>query len=329
VPKKPFITLTPKKNKNPGGISEKVINIIETYTMIARKKYPSVKSLAEHFNVSERTVHRYLEIIKMIDVVDYDREKKGYFFPYGDRTKKTPLTENELIILLTAGEAISHLGKPFREEFGRILDKLTYADKKKSTSPIIFKIPDACDSERMSHYITTITSSIEDKRSIDITYLSRGKKEPVKRTVDPYGLIFHNGLWMLIGFCHLRKHIRTFALDRIKDLHERSLYFTPREGFDLKSYLTKSWGIMDGEEITVKLRVKPQIADLILRKKWHPSEVKTSMPDGSLELTYTVLGKIEIKQWIYSWLPHMEVMEPESLREEIRKELKESLDCYE
>jgi DNA-binding transcriptional regulator YhcF (GntR family) len=96
VPKKPFITLTSGKNKKPGGISEKVINIIETYTMIARKKYPSVKSLAEHFNVSERTVHRYLEIIKLIDVVDYDREKKGYFFPYGDRTKKTPLTENEL-----------------------------------------------------------------------------------------------------------------------------------------------------------------------------------------------------------------------------------------
>jgi len=85
---------------------------------------------------------------------------------------------------------------------------------------------------------------------------------------------------------------------------------------------------MDGEEITVKLRVKPRIADLILRKKWHPSEVKTSLLDGSLELTYTVLGKIEIKQWIYSWLPHMKVLEPESLREEIKKELKESLDCY-
>lgn len=58
--KPPFKNLKPgniKKSK-PAGISEKVINILKAYTLIARYKYPSVRYLAEELEVKERTVYR-------------------------------------------------------------------------------------------------------------------------------------------------------------------------------------------------------------------------------------------------------------------------------
>jgi hypothetical protein len=114
------------------------------------------------------------------------------------------------------------------------------------------------------------------------------------------------------------------CLDRIIDLKERFRYFTPLEGFDLKEYLSRSWGIIDAKEVTVTVKFFPEIADYILRKTWHSSEQKTILPDGSIECTYTVAGTIEIKQWIYSWLPHAEVLEPEWFREQVQKELSAS-----
>jgi hypothetical protein len=61
------------KNSKPAGISEKVIRLLDIYTMIAQKHFPSVPPLKEHFGISERSVYRYLEIIKMIDGIEYDQ----------------------------------------------------------------------------------------------------------------------------------------------------------------------------------------------------------------------------------------------------------------
>ena len=127
---------------------------------------------------------------------------------------------------------------------------------------------------------------------------------------------------MLIGFCNLRRQIRTFALDRIIDITERNRYFTLHEDFNLEEYLSHTWGIIDGEETKVVVRFSKGAADYILRRdSWHPSEKRKLLPDGGVESTFTVAGTIEIKKWIYSWLPHVEVVKPLSLRREIQKEL--------
>ncbi|GHO57604.1 hypothetical protein KSB_60790 [Ktedonobacter robiniae] len=36
-----------------------------------------------------------------------------------------------------------------------------------------------------------------------------------ERTFDPYGVVYHEGLWYTIGYCHLRQEQRLFRLDRI------------------------------------------------------------------------------------------------------------------
>ncbi len=59
------------KQHKPPGISEKVIRLLHIYTMIAKKEYPSVQRLKEEFEVSERSIYRYLEIINMIDGIEY------------------------------------------------------------------------------------------------------------------------------------------------------------------------------------------------------------------------------------------------------------------
>jgi predicted DNA-binding transcriptional regulator YafY len=315
----------------PAGISEKVIRLLDIYTLIAHQQFPSVSSLMERFRVSKRSVFRYLEIIGLIDPIEFDHERNGYKFTHGDRIKKLTLNDSELLVLLAAGEAVAHLGEPLADNFKRLAEKVavtTKAPGKKEKPPIIVKIPEAIASQKLKGYFNVLSTCATERRCVEMTYLARNAPKPSKRMVDPYGLVYYDGVWILIGYCHVKKAIRSFALDRIIDVTERFRYFNLPEDFDLEEYLSPSWGIYDDEEVTVKVRFRPNVCDYIMRKVWHPSEQKESLPDGGCVCTYTVAGTDEIKKWIYSWLPHVEVLEPSWFRKQVEKELSMSVKMH-
>ena len=314
-----------KKKNRSAGISEKVTRLLELYSLIAENRYPTLDFLAEHFGVTRRTVHRYLEIIRSIDAVDFDPDHKGYFFPTGSRVKKLAISRDDLATILTTNEAVSHLGKTFQNNFLKLTEKIfagsskAFPDEKQS---IIIRGPQTIQGDTLEESLRILPTCIQEKRSVDIIYHAHGNKKETARTVDPYGLVLHEGIWILIGFCNLRKQIRSFALDRIVHIEERNRYFTPRDDFSLKEYLSHTWGIIDGEEEKVVVRFKKEAADYILRRdSWHPSEKRKVLPDGGVELAFIVAGTLEIKKWIYSWLPHVEVIKPLSLRRQVQEEL--------
>lgn len=315
-----------KKKDNPAGISEKVIRLLEIYTLIAQNKYPSLDFLMDRFHVSKRTIFRYLELINIIDSIEYDKEKDGYRFTSGDRIKKPSLNDDELQTLLAAGESVSHLGAVFKENFLKIVMRtFTLRNIDNDKHPIVVKAPDAIFSEKIESILKILPACIKDKRAVEITYNARQSKELTNRIVDPYVVVLYEGVWILVGYCHLRKTVRSFALDRITDIKERNLYFNTQPDFDLKAYLSNPWGIVEGKKTRLTVRFKRNISDYILRKdKWHASEKRTVLKNGDVELSFTVSGVDEIKRWIYSWLPHAEVVKPKWLRKKINKELNAS-----
>ena len=319
-----------KKTVNPAGISEKVIRLLEIYTLIAQNKFPSLALLMERFHVSKRTIFRYLELINIIDPIEYDKEKYGYKFTTGDRIKKPALNNEELQAILAAGESVSHLGSVFKENFLKIVMRtFTLRDIQNDKHPIVVKAPDAIFSIKIESILKILLACIQEKRAVEIIYNARHSKELTKRIIDPYVVVLYEGIWILVGYCHLRKTIRSFALDRIMEIKERNLYFSTQPDFDLKAYLSTPWGIVDGKEARIKVRFKKEISDYILRKdKWHSSEKRTILPNGDVELSFTVAGVDEIKRWIYSWLPHAEVINPRWFRKQIKKELSASISSH-
>lgn len=332
MPKKNFKIIrkkqTPKGLAKPAGIKDKVINLLDLYTMIARKQYPSIGALRERFQISERSVHRYLEIIRMIDPIIYDREKGGYKFENGDRTKKMTLSKDDFLLLMTLGDAVTHMGSPLRANFQRFVDSFINADSspEKGKEPrILVKLPDAIETEKLNEHFSAISECIKEKRRIEVRYNALHSGEITERRIDPYGLIFYEGTWLLIGYCHLRECVRHFALDKIAELKKTNLSFVPEEGFDLKGHLAHSWGIYDGKDVDVTVRFSAKVADYINRKdKWHPSEKRTVLPNGDIEMSFTVAGVNEIRRWIYAWIPNVEVIEPVWFRERMSREFEEA-----
>ena len=166
--------------------------------------------------------------------------------------------------------------------------------------------------------INKIYQAILNAKQLRITYYSYSRDATSERAVDPYILTFRRRAWYLVAFCHTRKEIRMFRVNRIERLNYTGETFPYPSDFSLEEYMASSWQTMrSGEETEVVVKFDAKIAPLIKEVNWHPSQQIEDLPDKSILYTVTVTGTKEISLWILGYGHQAEVISPESLREEI------------
>ena len=168
----------------------------------------------------------------------------------------------------------------------------------------------------------------EWQKCIEMVYFTIGRNKETSRTVAPYSIWFFSGTLYLIGFCHLRQDVRLFALDRIKSVNKTEEPFEIPEEFDVEDFMKASFGVFQGDITRVKIWFAPEIADHIKEKTWHESQVIQEEGDGAIIFEAEVAGTDEIKFWIMSWGSKARVIEPESLKNDIRADVRLMLKAY-
>lgn len=177
--------------------------------------------------------------------------------------------------------------------------------------------------------LTTVQEAVQKQCYIDINYFTMSRNTSTARRVAPYKVWFYDETFYLIGYCTLRQGIRLFAIDRIEHITLTEDPFDIPDGFDAEAYMHPSFGVFQGEPVTVRIRFSPKAAGYVKEKIWHPSQTHVSEPDGSIVYSAVVAGTQEIKIWIMKWGSAAEVLEPDSLRKEIAREARAMLDRYE
>lgn len=314
-------SLNRRKDK-PAGIAEKVINLLKIINRIEQGDHPTAKKLAEEGEVSERSIYRYLNIINFIVPIIYDKQKGGYRFEKEDALRIIPFESKELALLTAFADLTAQAGEPLAKSFQGILNKISAGcTGGNDYKPVMrFSVPPTAP--QGTQWFDVVTDAIINKTQAKIRYHAINTGELTSRTVNPYGLSFNDGIWFLYAFCHLRKDFRWFALDRIERLTVLKRTFEKPGGFDMAKRMKESWGIWEGEKTEIKVRFAPEVAEIIKRKpSWHMSEKRKILPSGEVELTLTVSGTDEIKWWIYSWIPYVEVIRPKWLRKKVKNQL--------
>jgi predicted DNA-binding transcriptional regulator YafY len=168
--------------------------------------------------------------------------------------------------------------------------------------------------------VPKIQSALLDRRTIRMRYYSMSRDEESDRSVDPYHLTYYDGGLYLVAYCHMRKAVRMFAVERIRSLQPLAQRFTVQRGFDLKAYLDEALGIVHGELITVRVVFARAVAPYMKERLWHPTQTLRELPDGRVELTMRVADTLEVRRWILGYGVEAEVVEPAGLREALRAE---------
>lgn len=330
MPRRPFIKKTSlnRRRDKPAGIAEKVINILKILNLIEQGKAPSVKTLAEVCEVSERSIYRYLNILYNIVPVIYDPELGGYRLENERALRVIPLELNEIALLGDLMDFLGNASGELKRTFKNILDKLYTCTRDSATAEgqvYHFISPLGGDSVHLS----TMAGAITGQMQLRIKYHAINSDEVTERLIDPFGLVYYDGLCFVYGYCHLREYFRLFGIDRITELEVLPTRFKRPEGFNLQSQFQDSWNIWEGEKRKVVVRFSKDIAKIITRKRWHPSEERRLLEDGSVELTFYVAGLEEIKWWLYSWIPYCEAKEPKELMTQMKRKLEQALRVYE
>jgi predicted DNA-binding transcriptional regulator YafY len=151
---------------------------------------------------------------------------------------------------------------------------------------------------------------------------------PAERKVNPYAVHLYNGTLYLVGYCHTRKNIRTFVVDRMQKIKMTEENFPAPVGFSLANYLRHSFGMFTEDLVRVKVRFHKSLTRYLLERRWHPSQKNKRRKDGSLEVAFEVAGTREIKTWILGFGSLAKALAPASLVEEIKDNLRKALAFY-
>jgi len=173
--------------------------------------------------------------------------------------------------------------------------------------------------------VRQLTRAWAERRVVEIEYEGAAYEgrpgERSRRTVRPFLIepSLQTHALYLIGWDETRDALRTFKIERIRDVALTPRTFDLPEGDGVEGAIRRAWDIIADQPPTdVVLRFAPSVAARVQEATWHPTQRVEVAKDGSMTWRATVAGTIEIRLWILSWGDDVEVLAPRELRDDVR-----------
>lgn len=173
-----------------------------------------------------------------------------------------------------------------------------------------------------SRVLVVVTEAWSRRRMLRLSYRSAGKQQPKKIEIAPYFLEPSAAGFStyVIGYSRTHNQMRTLKVERIVSAEKLPETFEIPPEVDLDGLLASAWGIIWGEGTIVRIRFKPDVAWRVRESTWHPTQSLEELDGGGVLMTVTVSTTMEIGRWVRGWGDKAEVLEPITLREELRDE---------
>jgi len=119
----------------------------------------------------------------------------------------------------------------------------------------------------LAEIYATIEAATRHRKRVTLTYQAAATGMVSKRDLDPYALVYREGAWLAVGWCHLRQEVRTFRVDRIHEAvmapKPKSPDFERPTDFDVKAYAQRSpWTFTSDPPEEVQLALAPAAAEI-------------------------------------------------------------------
>jgi len=150
--------------------------------------------------------------------------------------------------------------------------------------------------------------------------------------IQPYALKVFNRRWYLLGYIKEKHDLRTIALDRILDLKILSTSFELPEDFDARKYFAYVIGIFVNKDLPitkVKIRAYGIQAEYLRSTPLHKSQSEGKSKHGEFaEFTYRLCITPDLVTQLLAMGDKVEVLEPETLRERMKEEVRKMKQRY-
>lgn len=182
-----------------------------------------------------------------------------------------------------------------------------------------------------TEYLEDVVTAMKDLSELHVIYQSYNSSEPYDCHFQPYTLKAVRQRWYMLGYLPESDGIRTLALDRIQELEITKKTFNLPKDFSADDYYLNSIGIWrskksKGEKVVI--RTSPKMAQYLRSVPMHPSQEEIKATDKYVDFKYILEINHELVLSIMSMGMSAEVLEPDTLREEMLKEFSIAVSHY-
>ncbi len=299
----------------------KIDRLIGILSILLQKDMVTAPELAEHFEVSRRTINRDIEALSKagIPIQTLQGSGGGISIMKGYRMDRTLLTSKDMQMILAGLRSLDSVsGSGY---YGQLMEKIqTGSSELISGRDSILIDLSSWYKTSLAPKISTIQDAIENRHILDFYYYApSGESE---RSIEPYYVVFKWTSWYVYGWCLKRQDYRLFKLNRMDKLRETGEAFACRNAPvpELGSELAFP------RNIILKALFDPDMKWRLV-EEFGPDCYEVQK-DGRLLLNRDYSDMENLTMWMLTFGDKVEVLDPPELRDKLKNMAESMIKIY-
>jgi proteasome accessory factor B len=289
----------------------------------------TVGELAEELHVTKRQVHRDLQQLEESGY-PLEQEDGRWKLPVGFKGLEVTVSPYELMSLHLAQSHLAYLkGTPFVDDLDSVIKKVEAGLPDKIRNHLERIVTTFSPLQRPARAYAAQKHVLDSLRKAllrQLTVVLRGYQKPgaghsKDYLVDPYSLVLYQYGLYLVGYSHRAGEIRTFAVERIRNVEVTEDMFELPQSFSLAERFEQGFGLIEEPPMEVNIWIAPNWAFFVKERSWHPTQALKPQKDGSVLLTMRCGGLDELTSWVLSFGPGARVLGPQALIDNVSSQL--------
>ena len=280
-----------------------------------------------------KSLYDDLEVLRSfgLDVQCRKGHTPGWFV--GERQFELP----ELKLLVDAVQSSKFITRRKSDSLIRKLESLASSYQARQLQRQVF-VADRVKTMNESIYynVDKLHTAIGARRAVSFRYFdyNSSKKKVFRREgqrymVSPYGLVWDNENYYLVGYASDHGEVRHYRVDKMSDIDVTSL---PLEGeaagsFDMVGYARKHFGMFSGADAAVTLRCREELAGVVL-DRFGQEAMLVPEEGGTFTVTVTVVVSPQFWGWLFGLGDGVKLLSPSWAAAEYRERLGEVAKQY-
>lgn len=320
-------------------MEEKKTSILAVYKVLEEfsdENHPLTRTeitdlIKKQYNITidRRTLYRNIEMLINFgyDISDYNENKIGYYL-------KDRLFQHSEVLLLCNAVHASHFipDKASKDLVNKLLSCQSRYKRNDYFKNVYLPNKKKKDNKQFLLNIEQISRAINEKKVIKFNYTHYDINKKLVNTRDdayyrsPYFLVVNGDRVYMVGKGKNHDSLSHFRVDRMKDIELVDEYYLRLpKNLDAYTYANNKIYMFSGDETGVTLRCDKKALDVIIDT--FGKDVMLA-DEGETFTVYTKCGKEDIVKFCLQYVESVELLEPLSLRQEVRKVLLDASNRY-
>ena len=288
----------------------KIDRLIGILSILLQKEMTTAPELAEHFEVSRRTINRDIEALCQagIPIKTSQGAGGGISIMSGYRMDRTLLTSRDMQMILAGLRSLDSVsGSGY---YGQLMEKIQAGSSEfiSGRDSILIDLS-SWYKTTLAPKISTIQDAIENRHLLTFDYFAPSGE--TKRTIEPYYILFKWTSWYVYGWCLTRKDYRLFKLNRMDNV------LMSDKGFECRNVPLPdmSTELMYPRNIKVKAFFDPDTKWRLVEE--FGKDCYSETKDGKILFTADYADMDNLVSWMLTFGDKVEVLEPQEVRERL------------